>query len=235
MSDGRHSGDDGTERGSTWFSQPAGGSGDGDDTSPTGTPQTGEPDSGAPKGRIRQQDGSTTPREPSLAEKRAREQKLRADREAVRLKEARSKKTKRVLIGTGATIGVVALIAGIYAASSPDEEIVAQCVDNQTGVVVPDEECAGAQTNGQVSDGGGGFAFVPIFLGGGGRQYHYNYGSTGSVGQVATGGTVSPPPAASKSGTTVRSGTSGSTISRGGLGVGGSSSSSGSSGSSSGS
>ncbi|MBP2364701.1 hypothetical protein [Pseudonocardia parietis] len=234
MSDGRHSADDGPEHGSTWFSQPAGGSGDGGDTSPTGTPQRGEPGSGAPKGRIRQQDGSTTPREPSLAEKRAREQKLRADREAVRLKEARSKTTKRVLIGTGATIGVVALIAGIYAASSPDEEIVAQCVDaNQ--VVVPDENCAGPQTNGQVSDGGGGFAFVPIFLGGGGGQYHYNYGSNGRVGQVATGGTVNPPPAASKSGTTVRSGTSGSTISRGGLGVGGSSSSSGSSGSSSGS
>ncbi|MBN9759472.1 hypothetical protein DMP14_29475 [Pseudonocardia sp. Ae707_Ps2] len=192
---------------------------------------------------MRQQDGSTTPREPTLAEKRAREQKLRADREAVRLKEARSKTTKRVLIGAGATVGVVALIAAVYAGSggaSEDERVAdARCVDDQ-GVVVPDENCSGTQSQGQVSTGGGGFAFVPIFLGGG-RQYHYNYGGAGGVGQVATGGTVSPPP----SGTTVRSGTTGSTIgsatrsgtiSRGGLGVGGgSSSSSGGSGSSSGS
>ncbi|NWJ74487.1 hypothetical protein HX744_28890 [Pseudonocardia sp. ICBG1122] len=190
---------------------------------------------------MRQQDGSTTPREPTLAEKRAREQKLRADREAVRLKEARSKTTKRVLIGAGATVGVVALIAAVYAGSGGGSESVeARCVDDQ-GVVVPDENCSGPESQGQVSNGGGGFAFVPIFLGGGGRQYHYNYGGTGSVGQVATGGNVSPPP----SGTTVRSGTTGSTIgsanrsgtiSRGGLGVGGgSSSSSGGSGSSSGS
>ncbi|MBC3194410.1 hypothetical protein H7X46_25500 [Pseudonocardia sp. C8] len=186
---------------------------------------------------MRHQDpASTTPREPTLAEKRAREQKLRADREAVRLKEARSKTTKRVLIGAGATIGVVALIAAVYAASSPDEEeVVAQCVD-ESGVVVPDENCSGPSRDGQVSHGGG-FAFVPIFLGGGGRQYHYNYGSTSPIGTRVSGGTVSPPPGVSSGGTTVRSGTSGSTISRGGLGVGGSSSygSSGSSGSSSGS
>ena len=230
MTDGRHSADDGP-------AQDRPGSGDatgaGDDTPATGMPEAGA-GGDAPRGRIRHQDETTAPREPTLAEKRAREQKLRADREAVRLKEARSKRTKRVLIGTGATIGVVALIAAVYAASSPDEEIVAQCVDD-AGVVVPDENCAGDPAReGQVATGGGGFAFVPIFLGGGGRQYHYNYGSTGSVGQVATGGSATPPPAASKSGTTVRSGTTGSTISRGGLGVGGSSSygTSGSSGSS---
>ncbi|GAA1392458.1 hypothetical protein GCM10009613_37230 [Pseudonocardia kongjuensis] len=192
-------------------------------------------------GRIRHQDGSTTPREPTLAEKRAREQKLRADREEVRRREARSKTTKRVLIGTGATVGVVALIAAVYAASGGGTETVdARCVD-ENQVVVPDENCAGTSQSGQVSTGGGGFAFVPIFLGGGGRQYHYNYGGTGNVGQVATGGNVTPPP----SGTTVRSGTTGSTIgsttrggtiSRGGLGVGGgSSTSSGGSGTSSGS
>lgn len=216
---------------------------DGSAPSPWANPPAEQP-AEAPRGRIRQQDGSTTPREPTLAEKRAREQKLRADREAVRLKEARSKTTKRVLIGAGATVGVVALIAAVYAGSggASEEERVAdaRCVDDQ-GVVVPDENCSGTQSQGQVSTGGGGFAFVPIFLGGGGRQYHYNYGGAGGVGQVATGGTVTPPP----SGTTVRSGTTGSTIgsanrsgtiSRGGLGVGGgSSSSSGGSGSSSGS
>ncbi|MFP5068798.1 hypothetical protein ACLFMI_03910 [Pseudonocardia nantongensis] len=219
--DGRHSsGDDGTSR----FDRPQDESG--------GPDGTGNPTGGGtpPRGRIRQQDGSTTPREPTLAEKRAREQRLAADREAVRLKEARSRTTKRVLIGAGATIGVVALIAGVYAASAPTEEVEARCVD-ENQVVVPDENCSGASQNGQVSNGGG-FAFVPIFLGGGGRQYHYNYGGSGGVGQVATGGTVAPP----SSGTSVRSGTSGSTISRGGLGVGGSSSYGGSgSGSSSGS
>ncbi|BBF98913.1 MULTISPECIES: hypothetical protein [Pseudonocardia] len=210
MTDGRHSG--------------------GEDRPESGAfPQPGE--TAGQRGRIRHQDGSTAPREPTLAEKRAREQKLRADREEVLRREARSKTTKRVLIGTGATVGVVALIAAVYAASGGGTETVeARCVD-ENQVVVPDENCAGTSQNGQVNTGGG-FAFVPIFLGGGGRQYHYNYGGTGSVGQVATGGTVNPPPSR---GTTVRSGTTGSTISRGGLGVGGSSTSSGGSGTSSGS
>lgn len=224
MSDGRHSDDERSEH---------------DSTGPTGPTEPGAdqpaeagPDA-APRGRVRRQDASTTPREPTLAEKRAREQKLRADREAVRLQEARSRTTKRVLIGAGATIGVVALIAAVYAASSPDEEVVAQCVDaNQ--VVVTDENCNGASTEGQISDGHGGFAFVPIFLGGGGRQYHYHYGSSAPVGQVATRGSATVPPSVAQGGATVRSGTTGSTISRGGLGVGGSSSY-GSSGSSSGS
>ncbi|MFE7199420.1 hypothetical protein ACFU8R_04025 [Pseudonocardia alni] len=223
---------------------PRTGGGPDDSTPPAGTPRATPQSDGpatapwantpaeqpaeAPRGRIRQQDGSTTPREPTLAEKRAREQKLRADREAVRLKEARSKTTKRVLIGAGATVGVVALIAAVYAGSGGGSESVeARCVDDQ-GVVVPDENCSGTQSQGQVSNGGGGFAFVPIFLGGNGRQYHYNYGGSGGVGQVATGGNISPPPG----GTTVRSGTTGSTlgsatrsgtISRGGLGIGGSS------------
>lgn len=193
--DGRHAAGDGS-----------GGTGDGPpgDDAPT-TP-----------GRIRRQDESTAPREPTLAESRAREQKIRADREAVRLQEARSKKNKRLLIGGGATVGVVALIAAVYAASSSGDEgqtVEARCVD-ENQVVVPDENCGGQpDSQGNVSNGGG-FAFVPIFLGGG-RQYHYNYGGTGGVGQVARGGSVSAPPA----GATVRSGTSGSTISRGGLGV----------------
>ncbi|MEV1292970.1 hypothetical protein [Pseudonocardia sp. NPDC049635] len=224
MTDGRHS--DGQERPGSGASPP-----------PTDPGATGD----GPRGRIRHQDGSTTPREPTLAEKRAREQKLRADREEVRRREARSKTTKRVLIGAGATIGVVALIAAVYAASGGGSETVeAHCTDEQ-GVIVPDEVCEQATASqGQVATGGGGFAFVPIFLGGGGRQYHYTYGGTGNVGQVATGGNVTPPP----SGTTVRSGTNGSTIgsttrsgtiSRGGLGVGGSSTSSGGSSTSSGS
>lgn len=207
-----------------------GGPGQPTDGAPDETPTAAIPTGGRP-GRIRRQDDSTAPREPSLAERRAREQKLRADQEAVRLKEARSKKNKRLLIGGGATVGVVALIAAVYAGSSSGETVEARCVD-ENNVVVPDDQCSQPAGNGNVSNGGGGFAFVPIFLGGGGRQYHYNYGGTGGVGSVAGGGTVSAPPG----GATVKSGTSGSTISRGGLGVGsGGSKSGGSSGSSSGS
>jgi hypothetical protein len=172
---------------------------------------------------MRVQDETTAPREPSLAERRARERKLESDREAVRVKQARSKRNKRVLIGTGATVGVVALIAGIYAVSSNDEEVEARCV-GEDNVVVDDSNCTqpAAQNNGY-----GGVGFFPIFLGGGGRQYHYNYGGSGGLGQVATGGSTATPP----SGTTVKSGTSGSTISRGGLGVSSGGSKAGSSGS----
>ena len=163
------------------------------------------------RGRVRQQNESTAPREPTLAERRARERKLESDREAVRAKEARSKKNKRILIGTGATVGVVALIAAVYAASSDGDEVEARCVD-ANNVVVDDSNCQQPVAQNNHS---GGVGFFPIFLGGGGRQYHYNYGGSGGIGQVATGGTTTVP----RGGTTVKSGTSGSTISRGGLGV----------------
>ena len=199
--DGQHSSDEARGTGRPGDQGPA----------PDETPTT------ATRGRIRQQDETTTPREPTLAERRAREQKLRDDREAVRIKDARSKKNKRMLIGAGATVGVVALIAAIYAASSSEEEVEARCV-GPDNVVVDDSNCQQPNGNGNVNNGGGGFAFVPLFLGGGGRQYHYNYGGGGGIGQVATGGSVASPP----SGARVKSGTSGGTISRGGLGVGGS-------------
>lgn len=208
-----------------------------------GEPTTGPVPTTPTRGRIRQQDESTAPREPTLAERRARERKLESDRTAVLAKEARSKKNKRILIGTGATVGVVALIAAVYAASSSDDEVEARCVD-ENNVVVDDSNCQ-QPVAGSNHYGGG---FFPIFLGGFGRQYHYNYGGSGGLGQVATGGTTTVP----RDGTSVRSGTSGrsgtvssgGTISRGGLGVssggskgssGSSSGSSGSSGSSSGS
>ncbi|PVZ09592.1 hypothetical protein [Actinomycetospora cinnamomea] len=181
------------------------------------------------RGRVRYQDPETTrPREPTVAEQRARreaQRRERAQRDAAEAAEARKRKIrKRVLVGGGVAVGVVALVAVVYAASQPDE-VTAQCVDAQ-GVVVPDENCAGSQQGGYYNSGG---AFVPIFIGGFGNQYHYNYGSSAPVGTVAQGGTTTPP----AGGTTVRSGTSGSTlgtssgsgtVSRGGLGVGGSSS-----------
>lgn len=186
--------------------------------------------SGGRRGRVRYQDPeNTTPREPTVAEQRARREAQRRERAqadaAAAAEERKRKIRKRVLIGGGVAVGVVALVAVVYAASQPDE-VTAQCVD-PAGVVVPDENCGGNQQGGYYDSGG---HFVPIFIGGFGNQYHYNYGSNAPVGARATGGTTAPPP----SGTTVRSGTSGSTlgtsngssgtVSRGGLGVGGSSS-----------
>jgi hypothetical protein len=200
---------------------------------------------GPRRGQVRYQDPeTTTPREPTLAEQRARreaERRRKAQEEAAAAAEQRrSKMRKRVLIGGGVAVGVVAIVAIAYAASSGGDEVNAQCTD-QNGVVVDDNYCSGTPTNGSYHGG-----FVPIFLGGFGNQYHYNYGSSSPVGTVARGGSVTAPP----SGTSIRSGTTGSslgstssngTVSRGGLGVSGSSSGSsgsgskGSSGSSSGS
>ena len=89
-------------------------------------------------------------------------------------------------------MGVVALIAVGYAAAQPDEEIEAHCVDD-SGVVVDDSNCAVPAENTTATGGGGGFAFFPIFLGAGGRQYHYNYGGTGTIGQPVSGGTTTVP------------------------------------------
>lgn len=169
------------------------------------------------QGRVRQQDENTTPREPTLAERRARERaaRRRREEEELRLSEeaAGRKKRKRILVGAGVTVGVVALIAAGYAVAQPDEEIEAHCVDD-AGVIVDDSNCATPAPSGTYY-GGGGFGFFPIFIGGGGRQYHYNYGGTGGIGQTVAGGTTTVP----KDGTPVRTSSGSSTVSRGGLGV----------------
>jgi hypothetical protein len=180
----------------------------GDDAEQTGTTRR--------TGRIRAQDPeNTVPREPTLAERRAREQALRREKQAEQARlaeEARRKKVrKRVLIGGGVTVGVVALIAVGYAASRPDE-VQARCVD-ENNVVASDDNCVQPAPAAAASHYGGGFIPFPIFIGGGGRQYHYNYGGTGGVGQVATGGTTVAP----KNATVVTQ--SGRTIQRGGFGV----------------
>ena len=111
-------------------------------------------------------------------------------------------------------MGVVALIAVGYAVAQPDDEIDAHCVDD-AGVVVDDSNCAVPAENTTATSGGGGFAFFPIFLGAGGRQYHYNYGGTGTIGQPVSGGTTTVP----RDGTKVRTSSGSSTVTRGGLGV----------------
>jgi hypothetical protein len=205
-------------------------------------------------GRMRFQDETTTPREPTLAERRAREQARRRAEEAERAAEAEEERKrrlrKRVLVGAGVSVGIVAVIAIGYALAAPDDEIEAQCVDEETGVVVDDSNCVTPAANPTYHGGGGYF----VYIGDGGRQYRYNYGGSGALGTRVSGGTALPP----KEGTTVRtssgrvlsggssstgtssgtsagsgSSSSGSTagspsVSRGGLGVNGSGSSSGS-------
>ena len=195
------------------------------------------------RGGMRFQDSSTTPREPSLAERRAREldhrrrraaAESRKGREAQRLAERRRqaqderrqaeeaegrahRKRNKVVFGASVTVGIVAFIAITYAASRPEATQTALCVDEETDEVVDDANCVTPAAN----DTAGGF--YPIFIGAGGRQYHYNYGGTGTVGQRVSGGTTVVP----GDGTRVTT-PSGRDISRGGLGVSGGGSSSGS-------
>ena len=193
--------------------------------------QPGQPAEGEQptRGRMSFQDENTTPREPTLAERRARQQAERRAREEASARvveeQAKSKKRKRILIGTGVTVGVVAVIAIGYAIANAGDDVEARCVDDNN-VVVDDSNCvtpASSSTSGGYYHSGGGL--YPIFIGGGGRQYHYNYGGSGNIGQVASGGSTVTP----KDSATVKSGTSGKTISRGGLGVSSKGSSSGSS------
>jgi hypothetical protein len=184
-------------------------------------------------GSMRFQDGSTTPREPTLAERRAREQAQRrqeaAARQAVDDEERAKKKRSRILVGAGVTVGIVAVIAVGYAVAQPDEEIQAQCVDEETQEIVDDSNCVTPRAGSGYYGGGG---VYPVFIGGGGRQYYYNYGGTGTVGQRVSGGTTVVPSdgtrVRSSSGRDVSPRASSSSVSRGGLGVSGGGSSSGS-------
>jgi hypothetical protein len=204
---------------------------------PERSPQDGPNDAGT-AGRMRYQDEHTTPREPTLAERKARDRALRREQEeqdqrAVQEQRSRTKR-KRILIGAGVTVGVVALIAVGYAVAQPEEEIQAQCVD-ENGVIVDDDNCVTPASSTYY----GGPGFFPIFIGAGGRQYHYNYGGTGSIGDRVSGGTTTVPREGSRvrtsSGRTPTVSTSGggsasssdSSVTRGGLGSSSRSSSSG--------
>jgi hypothetical protein len=158
-------------------------------------PNDADPAGGQPPrtGSINFQDPSnTTPREPTLAESRAREHAAKAQQAAEAAwwdeQQKRAKRRKRILIGGGVGIGLVALIALAYSSSHPSASQ-ARCV-GPDNVVVADSNCAGPVSNGGYYQPGG---IIPIFIGGGGRQYHYTYGGSGGYGQVATGGTTVPP------------------------------------------
>jgi len=182
-----------------------------------------------PQGSMRFQDETSRPREPTLAERKAREQAERRQREAAEQAEVDAQRSrtrrKRILIGAGATVGLVAVIAIGYAIAQPDEDVSARCVDD-SGVVVDDSNCVtpAASSSGYHSGGG----FYPIFIGAGGAQYHYNYGGSGSLGQPVSGGTTTVPRDSTKVTTVSGKNVSVSKVTRGGLGSSSSGSSSGS-------
>nr|WP_042184876.1 hypothetical protein [Kibdelosporangium sp. MJ126-NF4] len=179
---------------------------------------------------MRYQDAdTTTPREPTLAEKRAMrralEEQEQHERTTLAEVERKSLRRRRVMIGAGVTVGVVATVAVWYAAATPDE-VTAYCVDDSSTVASDENTCSEDYVRSHGGYHSGGFFFIPI---GGGqtRSYHYNYGGTVSgsgPGRKVSGGSTAAP----GSGTTVKSGTSGKTIQRGGFGVGSSGKSGGS-------
>jgi hypothetical protein len=174
----------------------------------------GDPGDGAEQpgsaGRMRFQDENTTPAEPTLAERKARERALRREQQEQDEREAEEQrsrtKRKRVMIGAGVTVGVVALIAVGYAVAQPEDEVQAQCVADD-GVIVDDANCVTPASGGNTTYYGGGGGLFPIFIGAGGRQYHYNYGGSGRIGERVSGGTTTVP----RQGTVVRT-SSGRTI-----------------------
>jgi hypothetical protein len=181
-----------------------------------------------PQGSMRFQDETTRPQEPTLAERKAREQAERrrqeAEAQAAADAERSRRRRKRILIGAGVTVGLVAVIAIGYGISRPDEEVTAHCVDD-SGVVVDDANCVTPAESGSHHYGA---AAIPIFIGAGGRQYHYNYGGSGTLGQPVSGGTTTVPRDSTRVVTSSGKTVSGGTVSRGGLGSSSSGSSSGS-------
>jgi hypothetical protein len=175
-----------------------------------------EPESEPKRGQIRFQDPETAkPRPPTVGEQRARrraqEQEAAQERAETEAAERRSKTRRRLLIGGGVTVGVVALVAVWYAAATPDE-VTAHCVGDDSVLASDENVC---DENYVTSHGGhysNGIFFLP--LGGGYRQYHYNYGGTVASGGRVTGGTLTAPGVK----TTVKT-NSGKTVQRGGFGV----------------
>ena len=179
----------------------------------------------ARRGRMRFQDETTEPRPPTLGEQRARRKALEreAEQEAEVVEaERKSKVRRRILIGSGVTVGVVALVAVWYNVASPSE-VTAHCVADNDVVAPAAEICD--DPNYVTNHGGyysGGFFFLPI-PGGGYNRYHYYYGGSVDAGGRVFGGSATAP----SSRTTVKS-SSGKTVQRGGFGISGGSKSGGS-------
>lgn len=167
-------------------------------------------------GSMRFQDpNTTTPREPTLAEQRARLKAIEDEKqqEAARLESESKAGTKRkVLGGAGVTVGLVGVVAAWYGVAAPDE-VTAVCT-TADGTIVDDRYCDDNYYNSHGGYHSGGFIFIP--MGGGGyQQYRYNYGGTGTVGQPVQGGSFTKPSNADISTK------SGKTVQRGGFGISG--------------
>jgi hypothetical protein len=179
------------------------------------------------RGSVRRQDAeSTSPREPTLAEQRARrkamiEEKEReaAEHEEREAAERKAETRRKVLIGSGVTVGLVGLVATFYTVAQP-ETVTATCVTD--GVVAEDEKCTEEYAESHGGYTSGGFIFLPIGgIGGGYNQYRYNYGGSGAVGTPVTGGTFNKPDNAritTKSGNTIQRGGFGISSKTGGFG-----------------
>lgn len=209
-------------------------------TTPQGVPEQGwqQPVNGEEptRGQMRYQDPeSTTPREPTLAEQRARKaaEQRRQEAEAAARAEAERKTQarRRVLIGGGATVGVVALVAAFYTGSAYSAEAnaataVCSSTDqaNQT-TAEADQDCDEnyVRTHGGHYDSHTGLFFLPFFLPGGGtgwHQYRYSYMPSGST-IPSPGQRISTPNFTKPDASTMVKTRSGSTIQRGGFGISG--------------
>jgi hypothetical protein len=184
------------------------------------------------RGSMRFQDENTTARQPSLGEQRARRQALIEEEEREQLERQNAEVAKRksstkrkVLIGSGVTVGLVGLVATYYSVAQP-EEVTALCASDKN-IVADDNNCDEAYVTSHGGYSSGGFLFLPIGMGGG--SYRYNYGGQGVVGGPVSGGSYTAP---SNANVNTKSGKS---IQRGGLGISGKSGTSGTSGKSGGS
>jgi hypothetical protein len=177
------------------------------------------------QGSMRFQDPDTTkPREPTLAEQRARRKAMeeREEAEAARAEaEAAAAKRRKVLIGSGVAVGLVGVVAAWYLVGTP-QEVNAVCTDD-SGTVVDDNYCDDNYISSQHGSYNSSTGFWIIPWGGGYRQYRYNYGGTGVVGSPVAGGSYTAP----SSHATVKT-KSGTTVQRGGFGISGSGKSGGS-------
>jgi hypothetical protein len=190
-----------------------------EDNTPKGQDPEEHPSEPPKRGSMRFQDESTTPREPSLAEQRARrqalieeEQREAEDRQNTEIAARKTATKRKILIGSGVTVGLVGLVATYYAVAAP-QNVTAVCTDS-SGNVVHDQECDVNYVTSHRGYSSGGFLFVPI-IGGGYNSYRYNYGGTGTVGGRVSGGTYTAP---SNANVSTKSGTS---VQRGGFGISG--------------
>ncbi|GAA4395414.1 hypothetical protein [Tsukamurella soli] len=158
--------------------QPPGGLGDESD----GTVERPRP------GRMREQaPDSATPRPETVAEARARQraQRERAEAQAAAEEQARvdarnRKRRRNALIGGGAVVGVVGVVALLYAIPDRSGSTTAYCTD-QSGNVVSENYCSTGHINPLT-----GFILLN------GLSYRYHYGGTLSGGHL-TGGSYDVP------------------------------------------